>query len=279
MNATRSRCRVAALQMISTRDVDANLDAAARLIAQAAADGAQLAVLPEAFACYDGDGIQRMGEAESTASGPVRRFLADAARRHAITLVGGTIPVTEPGESRPRAACLLYGPDGAELARYDKMHLFDVDVADAHARYRESDTYAAGSQAVLAQTALGPLGLAVCYDLRFPELFRLLFQRGMRLLALPSAFTRVTGEAHWHALLRARAIENQVFVIAPDQGGRHSARRETWGGSVILDPWGRVLASAATGDAVVAADIDMGVLEDFRARVPVTQHQRLFVSG
>jgi deaminated glutathione amidase len=273
-----SRFKAAALQMVSTGNVAENLATAGRLIAQAAQAGAALAVLPEAFACYDGDQIQRIGAEESTPAGPVRSFLAAAARQHGIMLVGGTLPIIEAGETRPRAACILYGADGAELARYDKIHLFDVDVADAHQRYRESDTYAAGTRAVLVETSCGPLGLAVCYDLRFPELFRLLFQRGMQLLALPSAFTRVTGEAHWHALLRARAIENQVFVIAPDQGGRHSPRRESYGGSVILDPWGRVLASAATGEAVLCAEIDLAILDDVRSRIPLQRHQRFFVS-
>lgn len=269
---------VAAVQMVSTRDVDRNLLRAEHLIARAAEAGASLVVLPEAFACYDGGALTAIGAAEASASGPLRSFLSARARAHGIVLVGGTIPVLdERCAARPRAACFVYGPDGVELGRYDKMHLFDVQIADAHGSYRESDLYEPGTDVVAVSTPLGELGLAVCYDLRFPELFRVLFQRGIAMLALPSAFTRLTGEAHWHVLLRARAIENQVFVIAPDQGGRHSATRESYGGSVIIDPWGGVLASASTGEAVVTARLDPGLREALGCRLPVARHQRIYV--
>ncbi|MBK6584735.1 MAG: carbon-nitrogen hydrolase family protein [Gammaproteobacteria bacterium] len=271
-----SSARVAALQMISGGNVAGNLQVAEALIADAAGRGASLLVLPEAFACYDSEQSAALGAAERFADGPLRCFLAAQARRHRVFLVGGTIPITG-ADALPRAACLLYGPDGAELARYDKLHLFDVDLPDAQRCYRESAFYAPGAEVVSALTPCGLLGLAVCYDLRFPEMFRVLFQRGADVLALPSAFTRMTGEAHWHVLLRARAIENQAFVIAAAQGGRHSAQRETWGGSAIIDPWGRVLASAASGVQVICADLDPGVLEEVRARLPVRSHQRIYV--
>jgi len=271
-------CRVAALQMVSSADLDANLESAAHLIARAAAGGARMVVLPEAFACYDSGRARELGLAEQQADGPIRRFLAGEARRHGIILVGGTVPVADADEStRPRAACFVHDEEGREIARYDKIHLFDVDLPDAQRSYRESASYAAGTAAVSVATSIGMLGLAVCYDLRFPELFRVLRQRGMSLLALPSAFTRLTGAAHWHVLLRARAIENQVYVIAPDQGGRHTATRETYGGSVIIDPWGRVLGSAAQGQAVVIAEVDANVLADVRTRLPVHAHQRIYV--
>lgn len=272
MNSTR----VAALQMISGSDVAANLQVAEALIADAARRGARLLVLPEAFACYDSGQSAALGFAERHPDGPLRSFLAVQARRHRVYLVGGTIPITG-ADALPRAACLLYGEDGSELARYDKIHLFDVDLPDAQRSYRESAFYAPGAEVVSAMTPLGLLGLAVCYDLRFPELFRVLFQRGADVLALPSAFTRMTGEAHWQVLLRARAIENQAFVIASAQGGRHSAQRETWGGSAIIDPWGRVLASAASGAQLISADLDPGILEELRVRLPVRLHQRIYV--
>ncbi len=267
---------IAAVQLISTVDLESNLRAVERLVAVAAVRGAGLVVLPEAFACADPARTLAMGAAESTPEGPLRRFLAGLARSHHIWLVGGTIPLGDTG-GRPRAACLLFGPDGTECARYDKMHLFDVDLPDAHQNYRESARISPGEHVVTVPTPFGLLGLGVCYDLRFPEMFRVQFQRGMSLLALPSAFTRVTGEAHWHVLLRARAIENQCWVIAPNQGGRQTPTRECYGGSVIIDPWGRVLASAATGEAVLVAEPDHSALTELRQRLPVAAHQRLRV--
>ncbi len=267
---------LAAVQMVSTVDLEANLRAAERLVAESAGRGAGLVVLPEAFACADPARTLALGAAERDSQGPLRRFLADLAKTHGIWLVGGTIPVSDAGE-RPRAACLLIDPEGIERARYDKMHLFDVDLPDAQQSYRESARMSPGESIVTADTPFGVLGLAVCYDLRFPEMFRVQFQRGMSVLVLPSAFTRVTGEAHWHVLLRARAIENQCWVVAPNQGGRQTPTRECYGGSVIIDPWGRVLASAATGEAVLLAEADRAVREDLQRRLPVGVHQRLHV--
>ena len=267
---------LAAVQMVSTVDLEANLRAAERLVGEAAARGAGLVVLPEAFACADPARTLALGAAERTPEGPLRRFLSGLARTHGIWLVGGTIPVSDAGE-RPRAACLLLDPQGVECARYDKMHLFDVDLPDAQQSYRESSRMSPGDRIVTADSPFGVLGLAVCYDLRFPEMFRVQFQRGMRVLVLPSAFTRVTGEAHWHVLLRARAIENQCWVVAPNQGGRQTPTRECYGGSVIIDPWGTVLASASTGEAVLLAEPDGARHEDLRRRLPVDAHQRIRV--
>ncbi|MCG3169101.1 MAG: Deaminated glutathione amidase [Pseudomonadales bacterium] len=270
--------RVAALQMVSTDDVAHNLGRARELIAAAAARGARLVVLPEAFAYFGGTANAEVGCAECSADGPLRAFLAASAREHGIVLVGGTVPVADaraPG--RVRAACFVYDRSGREIARYDKIHLFDVDLPDAQRSYRESDTIEPGEDPVCVPGPCGTLGLGVCYDLRFPALFLALAERGMDVLALPSAFTRVTGEAHWHVLVRARAIENQVHVIAPNQGGRHSPTRETWGGTVIVDPWGRVLASAAGGEAVVVADIDPQERACAAARIPLARQRRFAV--
>lgn len=269
--------RVAAVQMVSGTAVAENLDNARRLTGEAAAMGARLVVLPEGFASLGSDDAAALGAAERDRGGPLRSFLAATAREYGVMLVGGTVPVGgESAAARPRAACFVHGDDGRELARYDKIHLFDVDLPDRQRRYRESDSFEAGERLCCVQTACGMLGLAVCYDLRFPELFRGLSDRGMEILALPSAFTQVTGAAHWHVLVRARAIENQVFVIAAAQGGTHSATRHTWGGSAIVDPWGRVLASRAAGEGVVCADLDPGSLEEARARLPVLGHRRFY---
>ena len=270
--------RVAAIQMLSTADVAANLVAARRLVAQAAAAGAQLTVLPEAFACADASVSHGLGLEERDAGGPLRSFLSGLAREHGIALVGGTIPIGDDDGRRVRAACLLLGPDGSEIARYDKIHLFDVDLPDAVGAYRESATVAPGAEIVTADLPFGRLGLSVCYDLRFPELFRVQSARGMQILALPSAFTAHTGEAHWQVLVRARAIENQCWVIAPNHGGRASERRLNWGGSLIVDPWGRVLASAGTGEAVILADLDPGVLARASEQLPVAMHRRIHVA-
>jgi len=272
-----NRVRVAAVQMLSTADVEANLDCARRLVGQAAAAGAVLAVLPEAFACADAARARELGAAERTPQGPLRSFLADTARHCGIALVGGTIPIAADDGRRVRAASLLVDADGRERARYDKMHLFDVDLPDGVGAYRESATVEPGERIVCAELPFARLGLAVCYDLRFPELFRVQARRGMELLVLPSAFTAHTGEAHWHVLLRARAIENQCWVIAPNHGGRASATRLNWGGSAIIDPWGRVLASAATGEAVLVAELDPRVLATARERLPVAAHRRVEV--
>ncbi len=280
-----NRPRVAALQMVSSNDVGANLASAARLIAQAAQTGAQLLVLPEAFALFGG-GQQELGLSEASAQPRIRDFLAEQAARHRIWIVGGTIPLLDKKSlldsaprleaelQRPRAACLLFDSSGSEVARYDKMHLFDVDVGDHQGSYRESDTYTRGDTVVVADTPCGRIGLAVCYDLRFPELFQLLRERGAEIIALPSAFTRKTGLAHWLPLLRARAIETQCYVIGANQGGVHTAKRHTSGGSAIIDSWGEVCAEAGFGACVITAVIDREKMQRERAAMPVQQHRR-----
>ncbi len=276
--------RVAALQMVSSTEVDENLASAARLIERAAGEGAQLLILPEAFALFGGKGQQELGASEAGAQPRVRTFLAEQAARYKVWIVGGTLPVlqktdlSDSGLQRPRAACLLFDSDGREAARYDKIHLFDVDVGDRQGSYRESDTYTPGDQVVVADTPFGRLGLAVCYDLRFAELFQLMRERGAEIIALPSAFTRKTGLAHWLPLLRARAIETQCYIVGANQGGIHSAKRQTSGGSVIVDSWGSVCVEAGFGECAVTAVVDREKIRRERAAMPVQQHRRFKIT-
>ena len=265
----------AAVQMASGPHVDANLLEAGRLVAQAVEAGARLVVLPENFAFLGARERDKLAVREAEGEGPIQAFLSQQAARHGIWLVGGTIPLATADPSRVRAACLLYGPDGKAVARYDKMHLFDVEVPDSGERYTESETIEPGDGPVVAETPLGRVGLAVCYDLRFPELFRAMVDRGMELLAVPSAFTAVTGRAHWELLVRARAVENQCHVIAAAQGGYHVDGRETHGDSMIVDPWGTVLGRLPRGAGIVVADLDPERTREIRGRFPALAHRRL----
>ncbi|MBZ2168482.1 carbon-nitrogen hydrolase family protein [Marinobacter sp. F4216] len=280
MTAAQSQ-RVAAIQMVSGRDIDVNLKEAGRLLEQAAAKGAAVAVLPENFAVLATDQMIRCGNREVEGDGLIRRFLADRARELGIWIVGGSLPVaTRPDGSRiddrVRSSCLVYDANGHQVARYDKIHLFDAMVEDAHGQYRESDTFEPGDQVVTVDTPAGVVGMAICYDLRFPELFRALREKGATWACLPSAFTWQTGEAHWHALIRARAIENQLWIVAPNQGGQNSERRKTYGHSLICDPWGRVVSERdQEGPGIVSGDLNMEQLTELRKRMPVWEHRRL----
>ncbi|MFT3928719.1 MAG: carbon-nitrogen hydrolase family protein [Spongiibacteraceae bacterium] len=292
-SSSSSPSRIAALQMISGNDVATNLASAARLIARAADAGAQLLVLPEAFALFGSGGQRELALGEMGAQPRVRDFLAEQAQRYGVWIVSGTIPLLDTPKAgaadkaassgselprsslpRPQAACLLIDSSGNEVARYNKIHLFDVDVGDRQGSYRESDTYSPGDAVVVADTPFGRLGLAVCYDLRFAELFQLMRERGAEIIALPSAFTRKTGLAHWLPLLRARAIETQCYVIGANQGGIHTPKRQTSGGSVIIDSWGNVCAEAGFGECVIIADVDREKIQRERAAMPVQQHRR-----
>lgn len=268
--------KVAVIQMVSGADWQENLNSAATLIAEAAAQGAELVLLPENFAVFRATAYEERGAEEQHSSGPIRQFLAAEAKRNNIWLVGGSIPVLGNTDYHVRAACFVVDNQGVEQARYDKIHLFDVDVADAHSSYRESDQIEPGADAVLVDTPLGKLGLTICYDLRFPLLYQKLVEQGAQLLTVPAAFTKVTGEAHWEVLLRARAIETQCFVLAANQGGQHSKTRATYGHSMIIDPWGRVLASRDEGPGVVVADIDLQAQTEIRRKMPVMQHRKTF---
>lgn len=276
---TVTEARVAAIQMVSGTDLAANLREAAVLIERAAAAGAQLIVLPETFALFLAAEQAELGRREASADAVVRPFLAEQAAKHGVWLVGGTLPIVEPDDPRPRAACLVYDAAGKEVARYDKLHLFDVQVGDRQGRYCESDTFCPGDTARISvvDTPVGKLGLTVCYDLRFAEIFQTLRERGAELIAVPSAFTRRTGLAHWLPLLRARAIETQCVLIGANQGGEHSAKRQTSGGSAIVDGWGRVLAEAGFGAGVICADIDLVQQARERAAMPVASARRFSV--
>lgn len=267
--------RVAAVQMASGPNISANLMEAGRLIAAAAHDhGAKLVVLPENFALIGLSEQDKVKIREAEGAGPIQDFLANQAARHGVWLVGGTIPLKAHDPQKVRAACLLWDERGRRIARYDKMHLFDVHIAQTGENYAESLTIESGDKAVVVDTPFGKLGLAVCYDLRFPELFRAMLEQGMEVLAVPSAFTAVTGMAHWEILIRARAVENLSYVIAAAQGGYHANGRETYGDSMIVDPWGVVLDHLPRGSGVVSAAIEPARLKSIRHNFPTIQHRR-----
>lgn len=271
-----ARLPVAAIQMVSGDDVKTNLARAGDLIAKAAAQGARLIVLPENFSAFGGGRQLQIGTQERTPDGPVRQFLAQQAREHGVWIIGGSIPIADsPDAARVFSACLVFNPQGEQVARYNKMHLFDVDVEDKQGSYRESKHFYPGEAPAMVDIEGIRVGLAICYDLRFPELFRTLWSDGAELFVLPSAFTFVTGAAHWELLVRARAIENLCYVIAPNQGGQHNSQRYTWGHSMIVSPWGDILATAEQGEAVVVAELDFDQQKQQRAQLPVHTHRRL----
>lgn len=279
--------RVAAIQMVSTPTIEQNLSAAAWLISQAAEEGAELIVLPEVFATLEGlSPLAEVGEIAhpaipSLGATPLQDFLASQAAKHALVIVGGTIPLLSRADGsliedgRVRASSLVFNAQGERVARYDKVHLFDVQVSDAQAQYSEPLSYEAGSELACVEVEGCQVGLSVCYDLRFGELYRQLVTLGAQLITVPAAFTAVTGAAHWEPLLRARAIENQCYIVAAAQGGRHSETRETWGHSMIIDPWGVVLDCVNTGEGIAIADIDLARIDDIRLRMPIAQQRRL----
>ncbi|SFM40915.1 carbon-nitrogen hydrolase family protein [Marinobacter zhejiangensis] len=278
-NETENAVKVAAIQMVSGESLEGNLRDATRLLEEAADAGVRVAVLPENFAVLKTSEMRSQGLREAHGGGEIRAYLAEQARRLGLWLVGGSLPyavATNETAPRVRASCFVVDERGQEVARYDKVHLFDAQVNDAHGQYRESDTFEPGSELVTVETPAGVLGLAICYDLRFPELFRGLRDRGAEWVALPSAFTYMTGEAHWEPLIRARAIENQVWVVAAGQGGNNSPRRRTYGHSMIVDPWGAVVAERADeGSGWVSASLDPLRLREVRQRMPVWDHRRL----
>ena len=269
--------RVAAIQMNSGPDVEVNLRLADTLMAKAAAEGCRLVALPENFALMPERGRDKARHAERPGDGPIQAFLADAARRHGVWIVGGSMPLVSPAidDERVYGACPVYDDEGRQQALYRKIHLFDVDLVEQQESYRESQSMYPGDQPVTVDTPCGRLGLTICYDLRFPELFRCLVDDGATLFTVPAAFTATTGKAHWHTLLRARAIENLAYVIAPGQYGRHPDSRSTFGHSLICDPWGRILAEQADGNCVVAADVDPGLPARLRREFPALSNRRL----
>ena len=274
------RFRVAAIQMVSAPEVQTNLAAAGRLVAQAAAEGAQLVALPEYFCIlgrHETDKVKvREKDAEAPGGGgPIQNFLAEAALRNKVWLVGGTVPFASSDEARVRSACCVYDASGHRVARYDKIHLFSF--RQGSESYDETRTMQPGNMPVVVESPFGRLGLSVCYDVRFPELYRRLSPPNspIDMWFVPSAFTATTGSAHWETLLRARAIENLCYVVAPAQGGTHPNGRRTHGHTMIVGPWGEVVAEQAEGEAVVIAEIDPKRISEVRASLPALDNRRI----
>jgi predicted amidohydrolase len=267
--------RVAAIQMASGPNVGANLTEAARLISRAVDAGAELLVLPENFAIMGMHEEDKVKVRETYGQGPIQDFLAEQAHQHRVWIVGGTIPLTAKDSQHVRAACLLLDDEGGVKARYDKVHLFDVHLSESKETYDESTTTEPGETSTVVDTPFGRLGLAVCYDLRFPELFRRLSDEGAEIFAIPSAFTAITGRAHWEVLVRARASENLCYVIAAAQGGYHVNGRETHGDSMIVDPWGRVLDRLPRGSGFVVSNVDIVKVRNTRRNFPVLEHRKI----
>lgn len=267
--------KAAAIQMASGPNVQANLDEAEKLINVAVQQDAELIVLPENFALMGMSEMDKVAVAEEAGTGMLQNFLAEQSKKHGIWLVGGTIPIQSEETGKVYGACLLHNNEGTMVARYDKIHLFDVTIEANNESYTESKTITSGKEIVVTDTPFGRVGLAVCYDLRFPELFRAMANVGMEICVLPSAFTSLTGKAHWESLLRARAIENLSFMVAAAQGGYHVNGRETHGDSMIIDPWGVVLNRLPHGTGVVVSEIDLSKLERTRKLFPALEHKRL----
>ncbi len=263
--------KVAAIQMVSSADLTENLACAARLVDQAAQAGARLVQLPEYFCQIGLHETDKFAIAEPFADGEIQSFLAGKAKQHGIWLAGGSIPLLTAQAGKVTNTSLLYGPSGEVLARYDKLHLFSY--LDGRHDIDERRTMQAGSEIVTAQTELGRIGLSICYDLRFPELYRAM--PPVDLLLVPSAFTESTGKAHWEVLLRARAIENQCYVLAAAQGGTHASQRRTFGHSMLIDPWGEVLALLPAGEGVVIGDMHPQRLSAVRSSLPALAHRRI----
>lgn len=262
------------LQMCSGREVATNLAAAAELIGQAASARAAVAILPENFASMDSES-RRRDLAEEPGEGPIQTFLSAQAQEKEIWVVGGTVPILREAGLAPAATTLVYDARGTMVADYDKIHLFDVAIPGSEDAYVESRHTTPGSRLVCVDSPVGRLGIAVCYDIRFPEQIRRLAADGMSVLAVPAAFTAATGQAHWEVLLRARAIENLCYVAAAAQAGCHENHRDTWGQSMLIDPWGTVIDQRATGIGIVTGDIDLISLKNTRDRFPALSHRRI----
>jgi deaminated glutathione amidase len=265
--------KIAAVQMVSTPDWARNRDAAARLVGEAARAGAGLVALPEYFCLLGRKDTDKLALAESPGDGPIQSFLSTLAREHGIWLVGGTLPLATGSAGRVLNRCCVFAPDGRQAAHYDKMHLFAYD--NGREAYDEGRTLAAGGEPVALQAGPLRVGLSICYDLRFPELYRALMQPPCDVLVVPAAFTYTTGRAHWELLLRARAVENQCYVLAPAQGGTHENGRRTWGHSLIADPWGELLQVLPEGEGCVMAEVDPARIAQVRQQLPALQHRRL----
>jgi deaminated glutathione amidase len=266
---------VAAIQMTSGHVVEDNLAAAAKLLREAKERGAEIACLPENFSFIGLRDSDKLQVAEADGDGPVQRFLSATARALKLWILGGSTVIKGDDASHVTNTSLLIDADGKRVARYDKIHLFDVSIPGGNERYLESRHVTPGDAVVLADTPAGRLGMSVCYDMRFPELYRELVARGAEWLAMPAAFTVPTGRAHWETLLRARAIENLCYVVAPAQSGTHTSGRETYGDTLIVDYWGQVLARLTKGEGVITAEFDLAKQAEMRARFPALENRRL----
>lgn len=263
--------RVAAIQMASGPNVPANLAEAARLIELAVAAGAKLVVLPENFALMGLKESDKVAQREAPGKGPIQKFLASQAKKHGIWLVGGSVPMECENARKVYQSCLVYDDKGKQVARYDKIHLFGLDLGNEH--YREDTTIKAGDTVVVVDSPFGRIGLSICYDLRFPELYRAMGE--VDIILVPAAFTATTGKAHFETLVRARAIENLAYVIAPGQGGYHLSGRETHGDTMIVDPWGNVLDRLPRGSGVVVAGVNRAYQDSLRKSLPALKHRTL----
>lgn len=262
--------KIAAIQMNSAANWAENRNTATQLIAQAVAQGAELVALPEYFPMISPDKQALFALAEDDGQGPMQEFLAEQAQKHGIWLVGGSLPLKSYVEDKLTNSCLVYGPNGQRVARYDKVHLFSFKKGEE--QYNESATQIAGNRPVSFDTPFGRVGLGICYDLRFPELFRKL--DAIDLLILPAAFTVPTGQAHWELLLRARAVENLCYLLAPAQVGEHAGGRKTYGHSMFIDPWGEILACQPEGEGLVIGELQAARLQDVRSQLPALEHRR-----
>jgi nitrilase len=265
--------KIAALQMASGPQLQANLMEAGRLIKEAAAQGAEMVVLPETFVLMGKQEQERLAIAETAGDGPIQQFLQQQAQKYKVWIVAGTIPIRSDDPDHAYATSFLYNAQGEVVARYDKIHLFDAMVGENRDTYTESAATKPGAQPVVVDTPFGRLGMSVCYDLRFPELYRRLSEAGAQILVVPSAFTEITGKAHWEVLLRARAIENLCYVVAAAQGGYHVNGRTTYGHSMVVDYWGNILNMREKGAGIVTASLDLASLEQQRKTFPVLSHR------
>jgi len=263
--------RVAAIQMVSTPSVMENIATARALVAEAAAGGATLVTLPEYWPIMGLKDTDKVGHAEAPGDGPIQRFMAEAARDHGIWLIGGTLPLVSQDAGRVMNTTLVYNPAGQPVGRYDKIHLFGFQQGTES--YDEARTIVPGTDVGTFEAPFGRVGLSVCYDLRFPELYRAMGE--CALIVVPAAFTYVTGLAHWEVLLRARAIENQCYVLASAQGGTHASGRRTFGHSMLVDPWGKVVDVLDDGEGIVGGQIDPALLEQVRGNLPALKHRRM----
>jgi len=269
--------KIAAVQMCSSHIVEENLVSAEKFIKEAITNDAKLIIFPEMFAIMGINPLDKVAVKEQYGNGKIQSFLCEQAKNNKIWIISGTIPIACNEENKIRAASLVINDSGQIVARYDKIHLFDVTISPSEI-YKESATTQAGDELVVVDTPFGKIGLSVCYDIRFPELFRYLFEKGAEIIAIPSAFTVPTGEAHWELLARSRAVENFSYVIGPCQGGTHSSGRKTYWHSIIIYPWGSVIAKKEGIEAgIIYASIDLEKLYEKRKSIPIAQHQKILI--